>query len=86
MADHHHSPASEGDYHKGEMDIHMQQSSFELFVTLTKWGSLAITAVLTFFIILFCVKDAGFFGAIFAFAVVAGFGFLLLKKGADSAH
>jgi hypothetical protein len=83
MADHH---SSSDEYHKGEMDIHMQQSSFDLFVGMTKWGSLAIAAILTFFIILFCVKDAGFFGAGAALVVVAGVGFLLLKKGADSAH
>lgn len=81
MADH-----NSGDYHKGEMDIHMQQSTYELFMNLTKWGSLILTVILTFFILLFAVKGAGFFpaaGVSFAIAVI---GFFLLKKPADTGH
>ena len=33
------------DYHRGEMDIQEQVATFDLFMALTKWGSLATTCV-----------------------------------------
>ncbi len=50
-------PAS--DYHRGEMDIQEQVSTFHLVMGMTKWGSLILAAFLLFVVIWFCTK-AGF--------------------------
>lgn len=73
-----------GDYHKGEMDIHEQSETYDLFMGLTKWGSLIIAVGILFFVLLFAVKGAGFFIAGFVSAVVAVIGFLVLKKKPDA--
>lgn len=83
MADHH---SSHGEYHKGEMDTHEQASTFDMFVGMTKWGSLALAVGLVFFVILFAVKGGDFFlasGAAFAIAVV---GWFMLKKNPNASH
>ena len=50
------------EYHRGDMDIHEQTSTYHLFVMLTKWGSLALTALLVFLVLAFC-TPASFFGS-----------------------
>ncbi|MGH6909306.1 MAG: aa3-type cytochrome c oxidase subunit IV, partial [Phenylobacterium sp.] len=45
-------PAS--DYHRGEMDIHEQVSTFNLVMGMTKWGSLILASFLLFIVIWFC--------------------------------
>ena len=45
-------PAS--DYHRGEMDIHEQASTFQLVMGITKWGSLVMAAFLLFLVLWFC--------------------------------
>lgn len=62
-----------GDYHRGEMDIHEQSSTYTAFLGMTKWGCLALAVGLVFFIMLFCTK-AGFLGA-------AAAAFILLVVG-----
>ena len=83
MADHH---DSHGEYKHGEMDIAQHRHSYELFATLTKWGSLQIAVLLVFLVILTCVQGAGFFTAFGVAVVVAVVGWLLLKKKADPSH
>ncbi len=83
MADSHDN-ASDNFVH-GEMDVHQQQHSFDLFVGMTKWGSLHLATVLVFVIILTCTK-AGFFMALFAAIVVSVVGFFMLKKKPDAPH
>ncbi|UDF04452.1 aa3-type cytochrome c oxidase subunit IV [Asticcacaulis sp. AND118] len=73
-----------GDYHKGEMDIHEQSETYDLFMGLTKWGSLIIAVGLLFFVLWFAVKGAGFVIAAAVSVVVAVIGFLLLKKKPDA--
>lgn len=67
------------DYHRGEMDIAEQESTFVAFLKLSKWGSLAIAVGVLFFTILFCTK-AGFFPAAIASVVVTVVGILLLSS------
>jgi Bacterial aa3 type cytochrome c oxidase subunit IV len=81
MADPH---SDQSDYHKGEMDIHEQASSYELFMNVTKWGSLVVTVCLLFFIVWFAVKGAGLMPAFISAAVVAVLGFYMLKKKPDA--
>jgi hypothetical protein len=40
------NPAS--DYHRGEMDIHEQVSTFHAFIGMSKWFCLALASVLVF--------------------------------------
>ena len=45
-----------GDYHRGEMDVHEQASTYSAFLTFSKWGSLALGVGILFFVLLFCTK------------------------------
>ena len=74
-------------YEHGHMDIHQQQSSFDGFMKMTKWGSLAVAVLVLFATLNFC-TDVGFFGAIVPPAVllVLGIVFLKEKPGAAGAH
>jgi hypothetical protein len=70
------NPAS--DYHRGEMDISAQESTYDLVMTLTKWGSLAIATSVLFLTLWFC-TPAGFLGALVTGVVVAVLGSFLLR-------
>ena len=76
-------PASE--YHRGEMDIHEQVSTFHLIMGLTKWGSLVLASFLLFIVLWFC-TSAGFLGAFISGGVVAFLGILLLRSRSDAEH
>lgn len=73
------------EYHRGEMDISEQVSTFNLFNGLTKWGSLALASLLTLFVLWFC-TTAGFMGGFATAAVVFVLGVLLLREKPDAAH
>jgi hypothetical protein len=73
------------EYHRGEMDIHEQVSTFHLVMGLTKWGSLVLASFLLFITLWFC-TSAGFLGAFISAAVVAGLGILLLRSRGDAEH
>lgn len=73
------------DYHRGEMDIAEQVSTFELFNGLTKWGSLFIGALVLFLTLWFC-TGAGFPGAAITAVVVVALGVFLLREKAEAAH
>lgn len=83
MADPH--DHSTDDYVRGEMDVHEHQHSFELFVNMTKWGSLIITVALVFLVVLTCTK-LGFIAAAVSAVVVAVLGWVMLKKKPDASH
>ena len=51
------------EYHRGDMDIHEQTSTYHLFVMLTKWGSLSLAALLVFLVLVFCTPTS-FVGAL----------------------
>ena len=72
------NPASE--YHRGEMDISQQQSTYELVMNLTKWGSLATAVAILFLTLWFC-TPAGFMGALASSVVVAVAGIIFLRGG-----
>lgn len=76
-------PAS--DYHRGEMDISEQTSTYKLVMGMTKWGSLATAVVVLFFTLLFC-TDAGFLGSAFVSVVVTVIGVLVLREKAGGGH
>ena len=83
MADPH--DHSTDDYVRGEMDVQEHQHSFELFVNMTKWGSLFIAVVLVFLVVLTCTK-LGFIAAAVSAVVVAVLGWVMLKKKPDASH
>jgi sugar phosphate permease len=74
-------------HHRGEMDIQEQVSTFELFNTLSKWGSLFVGTLVLFLTLWFC-TGAGFSGAAVTAVVVAALGVFLLrdKPEASAAH
>ena len=73
------------DYHRGEMDIHEQQATFDGFNLMTKWGSLILAVGTLFFTLGFC-TEAGFIGAFISAAVVAVIGTLVLRDKKSAAH
>jgi hypothetical protein len=73
-----------GDYHRGEMDIHEQASTYAAFLTLSKWGSLVLAAGVLFFTLLFC-TNTGFLGSAVSAFVVLVLGFLLLRAKPQAA-
>ena len=74
-----------GDYHRGEMDIQEQASTYEAFGAMTKWGSLAISVVLLMITLWFC-TSIGFFGGAIAGFVLAVLGVMLLREKPASGH
>ena len=74
-------------YERGHMDIREQESTFGLFIGMTKWGSLAVSTGLLFFTLWLC-AHAGFFGSLIAAIVVAVVGARILrdKPQARAAH
>jgi len=76
-------PAS--DYHRGDMDIHEQASTFNLFMGMTKWGSLAVAASLIFLVIWFC-TTGGFLAGLVTGLVVLALGVAALREKPAEAH
>lgn len=75
------------DYHRGEMNISEQASTFHLVMALTKWGSLYTAALLLLLTLWFCVPSAGFLtGLVSAVAMVAIGTLVLREKKGGSAH
>ena len=76
-------PAS--DYHRGEMDIQEQVSTFNLVMGMTKWGSLILTAFLLFLVLWFC-TPAGFVSGFVTGGIVLALGIVLLRSKPEAAH
>jgi hypothetical protein len=72
------------EYHRGDMDIQEHVSTFALFMGMTKWGSLYISAFLTWMVLWFC-TEAGFFAGFITFVVMAVLGTLLLRENKTAA-
>lgn len=74
-------PASKDtDYTRGEMQISEQESTFDLVMGITKWGSLFIAAIVLFFT-MWLYPRGNFMGAAAStFVLVAAAIFLLRKK------
>ena len=75
-------PAS--DYHRGEMDIQEQVSTFNLVMGLTKWGSLVLAAFLLFLVLWFC-TPAGVLAGFISGAVLLALGIVLLRSKPEAA-
>jgi hypothetical protein len=73
------------DYHRGDMDIREQVSTYNLIMGFTKWGSLAIAAVVLFLTMWFS-TNSGFLGALAATVLVIVVGVLLLREKRKAPH
>jgi hypothetical protein len=76
---------SASDYRRGEMDIQEQESTFQLVMGITKWGSLVLAAFLLFIVLWFC-TPAGFMSGFVSGAVLLGLGIVLLRSKPEAAH
>ena len=73
------------DYHRGEMEIHEQASTYHAFLGLSKWGSLALAAVLVALIVGLCTK-AGLMTGIVVGVVIAIIGYFALRAKPTAEH
>lgn len=73
------------EFHHGDMDIHEQQATYHLFMAMTKWGSLALAALLVLLVLWFC-TPAGFVGGLISAVVVVALGVLLLREPPAAPH
>jgi hypothetical protein len=73
------------EYHRGEMDIHEQVSTFHLVMNITKWGSVLLASVLLTVVLWFC-TSAGFLTGAISGAVVLGLGIVLLRDRGEAEH
>jgi glucose uptake protein GlcU len=73
------------DYHRGEMDISEQTATYNLVMGLTKWGSLALAALILWLTLWFC-TDSGFLGATAAAVVLTVGGIVLLREKKGGGH
>lgn len=73
------------EYHRGEMDISEQKATYAVFMVLTKWGSLAIAALLVLFTVWFC-TPAGFIPGFVSALVLTVAGVVLLRDKPGSDH
>jgi len=73
------------EYHRGEMEISEQVATFNLFNGMTKWGSLALAALLALLVLWFC-TPAGFLAGFVTAAVLVVVGVIVLREKPDAAH
>lgn len=74
-----------GDYHRGQMEIHEQASTYHAFLAFSKWGSLAMAAVLVALIVGFATK-AGLVTGVIVGVVIAVIGYFALRSKQVSEH
>jgi FtsH-binding integral membrane protein len=90
MADLHDTTTAPADadaqaYMHGHMEVREQVSTYGVFLTLAKWGSLAIAALLLFLTLWFH-PGGSFMTAVIGAAVLGGVGFVALRSKPDAAH
>jgi multisubunit Na+/H+ antiporter MnhG subunit len=73
------------DYHRGEMDIHEQVSTYHAVMGMTKWGSLALAVAILALVLWFC-TPAGFVGGLIPALVLLVVGILLLREKKGGGH
>jgi hypothetical protein len=66
-------------FHHGDMDIREQRSTWDFFMGLTKWGSLAVAALVLFLTLAFC-TPTGVGGALIITIIVLALGAWVLRK------
>lgn len=74
-------PHAHDDYVRGSMDIQEQQATFDLFLVLSKYGSLAIAALLVFLTLWFMPAGSFILGAGAAVVLLAA-GIFFLRSPA----
>ena len=79
MADH------ASDYKRGERGIGEQVATYAFFMGLTKWGSLAVAALVLLLTVWFC-TSGGFMGGLVSAIVLVVAGVLLLREKPGQAH
>src|ERR1700744_6223089 len=72
------------DHTHGEMDIAEQTASFDLFVKVTKWGSLGVAVLVLWATLTFC-TSTGFIGAVVAALVLLAAGVYALREKPQTA-
>lgn len=77
MADPHHAS---DDYVRGSQEISEQESTFDAFMGMTKWGSLIIAALLIFLVLWFQPGGSFLAGVITAVVVLVA-GYFFLRSG-----
>jgi hypothetical protein len=73
------------DYHRGDMDIHAQQSTFHRVMAMTKWASLAVATGVMFFTLWFCTA-AGFPTAFLCAVILIAIGVFALRERPGPSH
>jgi hypothetical protein len=68
-----------GEYHRGDMNIAEQRSTYEAIMGLTKWSSLAIAVLLVFLTLTFA-TEAGWLSALIVSAVLTAAGVFFLRE------
>jgi hypothetical protein len=66
-------------FHHGHMDVREQRSTYDFFMGLTKWGSLAVAVLLLFLVLAFC-TPTGVGGAIVTSIIALALGAGALRK------
>ncbi|MCS6624782.1 aa3-type cytochrome c oxidase subunit IV [Roseibacterium beibuensis] len=79
MADPHHADAHD-DYVRGSQEISEQESTFDLFMGLAKWGSLLVAVSVLFLVVWFQPGGSFIAGAISGVVLLAVGIFALRKK------
>lgn len=74
------SPDAHDDYVRGSQEIREQESTFDAFMVLTKWGSLAISVLLVFLTLWFQ-PGGSLMTALIVAVVLSVAGFFFLKSG-----
>jgi hypothetical protein len=74
-----------GDYHRGEMDIHEQATTYHAFLAVSKWGSLALAAVLVGLVVAFA-TNAGIVAGIVTAVVITAVGYFALRSKPEAEH
>jgi thiamine transporter ThiT len=76
--------ASASEYHHGDQDASSHVATYQTFMALTKWGSLALSVAILMLSLWFC-TGSGFFGGLIPGVVVLALGiaFLRSKSGAS---
>lgn len=73
------------DYHRGEMDIHEQVSTYHAVMGMTKWGSLALAVAILALVLWFC-TPAGFIGGLVPALVLLVLGIVFLREKKGGGH
>jgi Bacterial aa3 type cytochrome c oxidase subunit IV len=72
-------PHAHDDYVRGSQEISEQESTYQLFMGMAKYGSLAIAALLALLTIWF-MPGGSFIGGAIAFVVMMAAGIVFLRK------